>query len=231
MTGPEDTYGDGALAAEYVLRLLEETEQDAFEARLRDEPELRALVAHWERQFAALAEGLADEPPPARLRALVLGAAAGTARRDGWLAGLRQRPMLRPVLALALVAAVAVGLFVSGTQERFATGYRAELASDDRSVTVLARSDASADRMLVEVTAGTPPPGRVFELWLIAEGAPGPVSLGVLDAGGRTRITVPRALLADLPASMLAISDEPPGGSPTGSPTGTVVAVGPVEKI
>ncbi len=232
MTGPEDTYGDEALAAEYVLRLLEAPDEQAFEARLREEPQLRALVAQWEDRFAPLADGLPGVPPSSRLRAAVLHAVgAGPAPRSGWLSGWRDRPVLRPVLAAAAIAVVAFGLFQSGPRDGTATGYRAELASEDRSVTLLARSDASADQMLVEVTAGSPPAGRVFELWLIADGAPGPVSLGVLDAGGETRITVPTALLAALPAGMLAVSDEPPGGSPTGSPTGTVIATGAVEAL
>ncbi|PWG68431.1 hypothetical protein DF186_25135, partial [Enterococcus hirae] len=63
------------------------------------------------------------------------------------------------------------------------------------------------------------------ELWLIADGADAPVSLGVLDNAGTTRIRVPDDIAPGVRTGTIAISIEPPGGSPTGAPTGTVVAM------
>ncbi|MEL6126646.1 MAG: anti-sigma factor [Pseudomonadota bacterium] len=57
------------------------------------------------------------------------------------------------------------------------------------------------------------------------------VSLGVLPEEPDARISVAVALRPLLPGGTLAISDEPPGGSPTGAPTGEVLAVGAVEPI
>jgi anti-sigma-K factor RskA len=62
-------------------------------------------------------------------------------------------------------------------------------------------------------------------LWLIAEGG-APVSLGLLEPQGPSRITVPDDLRPVLAGATLAVSDEPPGGSPTGQPTGAVLAAG-----
>jgi anti-sigma-K factor RskA len=64
--------------------------------------------------------------------------------------------------------------------------------------------------------------GRVFELWDVPPGA-APRSLGVLAEGRETALKVPSFFRE---ASALAVSVEPPGGSPTGAPTGPVVAVG-----
>ncbi|WP_417818201.1 anti-sigma factor domain-containing protein [Tritonibacter scottomollicae] len=231
MTGPDDTYGDKALAAEYVLRLLDQHAHRAFEARLRDEPELRALVLDWEQQLATLAEDIAEETPPAHLRGAVLKTVAtdpAAASRRGWFTGLWAR-----VLGGGLLAAVAITLavVVFDRQEEQGPSYRADLISADQSISLMVRSGETSDALQVEVAAGSPPDGRVFELWLIAEDAAGPVSLGVLNASALTSIQVPEALLAGLATGTLAISDEPPGGSPTGSPTGTVLAAGQVQKI
>jgi len=79
------------------------------------------------------------------------------------------------------------------------------------------------------VTAATPPNDRAFELWAIAPGATRPRSLGVIPASGELRLgTVPPDLRD---GATLAISIEPPGGSPTQQPTGPVVFVGSVKPV
>lgn len=57
------------------------------------------------------------------------------------------------------------------------------------------------------------------ELWLIAAKADAPVSLGLLDYQGTTRIRMPTVR-----SGTIAFSDEPPRASPTGAPTGPVFA-------
>jgi anti-sigma-K factor RskA len=72
---------------------------------------------------------------------------------------------------------------------------------------------------------------RVPELWLIpADGKPRP--LGILRADQTVTISVPSDL-APLTAqnAVLAVSLEPPGGSPTGQPTGPVIATGKLTNL
>ena len=68
---------------------------------------------------------------------------------------------------------------------------------------------------------------RALELWsLPPQGAP--VSLGLISSSGATvlaRERLPRTLLRGGTAQ-LAVSLEPPGGSPTGAPTGPVLYAG-----
>ena len=98
---PED---DVATAAEHALGLLPEAEAAAFEARLRDEPSLRALVAEWEEDLAALADEVPAEAPPARIRrALLRRLFPGRRRRWAWLGGLG---------GLAAAAAIALAVLV-----------------------------------------------------------------------------------------------------------------------
>ena len=64
-------------------------------------------------------------------------------------------------------------------------------------------------------------PGSSLELWAVPpQGAPR--SLGLISASGLTvirRDKLPKALLDSRNTAALAVSVEPPGGSPTGAPT------------
>jgi anti-sigma-K factor RskA len=94
----------------------------------------------------------------------------------------------------------------------------------------LAVYDPDTTELRLTRTAGDAAEGRVLQLWAIA-GAAAPVSLGVLPADPTTAVILPEALRADVAGLVLAVSDEPPGGSPTGAPTGAVLAVGQVSGL
>ena len=71
---------------------------------------------------------------------------------------------------------------------------------------------------------------RVPELWLIpADGKPR--SLGLIKRDGAMTMRLPAALRGMAAGAMLAVSMEPPGGSPTGLPTGPVMAKGRIERV
>lgn len=65
------------LAALHALGLLEGSERSAFEAELARDPELRALVARFESDAAALALAAPEVAPPAELRNRILASTAG----------------------------------------------------------------------------------------------------------------------------------------------------------
>jgi len=72
---------------------------------------------------------------------------------------------------------------------------------------------------------------RAMELWLIPAGDK-PHSLGLISPARPVRIDVPRELAARMtPDTALAVSMEPPGGSPTGQPTGPVIASGKLASL
>src|SRR5690606_27694698 len=107
----------------------------------------------------------------------------------------------------------------------------ASLAADGSAVRYLAVYDEGADRIGLSRLAGKAAPGRAFELWVI-EGQNAPVSLGVLPDDERATLPVSEALRAMMIAgAVIAISDEPEGGSPTGQPTGAVMAAGDLRAI
>lgn len=233
MTDARDSDGDDvARAGEYALHLMDAQERRAFERRLASEPALRALVREWDEGLVPLADAVAEETPPKRLKGRIevalfdadasgatASGAAGRGRSWRWPA------FLGGALAAAVLAAVVVLQAPPLPDGPLLT---AEIAAEDRSFLFLARLDA-AGALEVERLEGAPPEGRTHELWLIAEGAEGPVSLGLIPEEGLARIALPERLAAALPGATLAVSDEPAGGSPTGQPTGPVLALGRVE--
>ncbi|MEO6276353.1 anti-sigma factor domain-containing protein, partial [Roseateles sp.] len=94
---------------------------------------------------------------------------------------------------------------------------------------VSADGRALVARPLLPVSVQT---GRVLELWSVPPEAGGaPRSLGLIAADGSTVIArqrLPASLLTGGTAA-LAVSVEPPGGSPTGVPTGPVVYAGKLQ--
>lgn len=224
-----DTGGDDGreLAAEYALGLLSAAEIAAFEARLAEEAELRADVLAWQEHFAAAiyAETEAVEPSPQlakRLQTVLFKPDKRTLWQQIWPYGLGG-----VAAAMVLWLSVTTGLIT--LDDALRADLVAELAPTEDGEGLLISAAVDTERGAVQVVraAGTAPEGRVFELWLIA-GDAAPVSLGLLSADESTLIDLPEDILADLPGALLAISDEPPGGSPTGAPTGLVRAAGPL---
>nr|WP_157618236.1 anti-sigma factor [Rhodanobacter sp. 115] len=70
--------------------------------------------------------------------------------------------------------------------------------------------------------------GKAPELWLIPAGQK-PIAVGMISREQPTTLALAPALLKQLGATAaLAVSVEPPGGSPTGQPTGPVIAKGAI---
>lgn len=233
MTEPSDIDGDDAVtAAEYALRLLPPDERAAFAGRLAAEPALRAAVAAWEERFAALADEVEPVPPPPRLRARLSDELFGEEAPSGGL--LRRLAIWRGLAFTGMAASVA--MFALLLQDRWAPtpeaapAFVADVAAEDASLRLVALFDAEAGTLRLNRLAGSVAAGRDFELWLVPP-EQAPISLGVLPHAARATIRVPEALRDLVPGALLAVSDEPAGGSPTGTATGPVLAVGQVEAI
>ncbi len=221
--------GDLIAAAEYVLGLLDATEREVFEGRMRESGILREAVAEWEGDLAGLAAALPERTVPAHLLARIerelFGEAAPGERAKtgfGWMRAL--------IGAGALAAAVwGVAFFGGlGTAPPPETGLVvATLQSDGHPLRVQARYDDAARVLSVISLTGPAADGRAHELWFI-EGENAPVSLGLLPGDGALHIPLPADIVARLQGALLAVSDEPATGSPTGGPTGAVLAAGAV---
>jgi anti-sigma-K factor RskA len=70
---------------------------------------------------------------------------------------------------------------------------------------------------------------KTYELWALPRDGKPPVSLGLLPRQGESaRPLSEHQSAALMAAGKLAVSIEPPGGSPTGTPTGPVIMVGEI---
>ena len=216
---------DEALVAEYVLGLLDPTEAGLLEARMAREPRLGRLHAEWEAWFAPL---MGDEPvdPPARLRQRIEARLFPT-RRGSF--GLRALLGGASGLLAGGVAAVILSVVVP-LAPAFTPTLSAEVAATEAggAIAVSAAADPERSILRIAVEGRDPAPGRVFQLWGIA-GAEAPVSLGLIGEDGTLVVAEPAVALAE--GLVIAVSDEPEGGSPEPVPTGPVLAAGPLEPV
>lgn len=218
----EDT-DDFALAGEYVLHLLDPAERRIVEDRMAIEQPLREMVRDWDARLAPMADEIALVAPPASVKAALQQRLFGKATSPErgflwrWLSGG----------ALAAVVMVGAVLITPMLMQPDPT-YSASVAAEDGSLVIAAGFFEDDSSLHIVRETGAARPGRVLELWLIAEGAEAPVSLGVLPDETPAIIEVSEDLAAQLQGGVLAVSDEPPGGSPTGAPTGDVLAAGAV---
>lgn len=221
MSDQEDIPEDEALAAEYVLRLLDVDAERAFETRLQTEAELRELVRFWEAEFAALASDSPDEVPSPSVRAKLVAELSGEDARP-------ERRWPRGLLAFSALAAVAVLAFLAFSQMRrgpaFDPTLHATLISEDGAVHIEAGYAPTGNLFKVIPEQGAPATGRDFELWVIGAKADAPVSLGVIPTDRESLFEIAPEMAALIDGGVLAVSEEPEGGSPTGAPTGAILA-------
>ena len=154
-----------------------------------------------------------------RWRGLAVGMSAIAALLAVYVAVGQFAPGLLPVGRGSQTAAVSTAaprarLVAVLQQEPTSPAFLLTVDPQDRSMTVR-RLTASAD------------PGRSYQLWLISNNNPKPVSLGLVGADEFTTRPLPQGFdISTLPAASYAISLEPAGGSPSGAPTGPVLFTG-----
>lgn len=107
----------------------------------------------------------------------------------------------------------------------------AAIASDDGKAAFVASIDTLHGKIMMVPMAANIPAGKVPELWLIPPDGT-PQSLGVIDPTRAHSVDIPDSMRSAFgPNALVAISLEPPGGSPTGQPTGPVIAKGGIARI
>ena len=217
------------LAADYVAGTLRGAARRRLEALLPAHPHLRAAVHAWQARLIPLTLSVEPVQPPRavwqRIEKRIAGAAAAPAapaRTRLW----ERLALWRGVSAFATVAALGFAMLLavpapteppmvvvlsatSGAAQGVNT-FVAGVSPDGRAVVT---------RPIVPVSVQ---PDRALELWAVPpQGAPR--SLGLISEKSASvvqRGRVPAGTAA------LAVSLEPPGGSPTGVPTGPVLYVG-----
>ena len=221
-----------ALAAQYVTGTLRGPARHRFEVLLGAHAALRTAVRRWQDRLIPLTAVLAPQTPPLRVWQQVertLWPQLAAAVQAPWwqrLAFWRGASGAASVAALALAVLLAmptvqappIVVVLQGTgdpAQPTGASFVASFSADGR---------ALVTRPLTPVALQN---DRVLELWAVPpQGAPR--SLGLISSNGVT--VIPRdklqRVLESANTSALAVSVEPPGGSPTGAPTGPVVFAG-----
>ncbi len=217
-------------AAEYVLGVMSVAERQAFTRRLASDESLRVEAVYWENHLSPMAEDVVPTAPPATVFKSIEQRLFAEDAKPGLLQSLG---FWRGLSFASLAAAVLLGGVLFNSLQPGPGGPStliAELAGESKTVRLAVAYDAAAGALKINRVEGAAATGRDFELWLIA-GSNAPVSLGVLPQNAQGSIIVPEALRATLANAILAISDEPDGGSTTGAPTGAVLATGQVLTV
>jgi anti-sigma-K factor RskA len=210
------------LAAEHVLGTLRGPARRRFERLCASSAAARGAMHRWEDDWLVLSRSLRPIQPSERVWANVsrqlFGARSAAPRVPRW------RTWQLAAAASLIAVALVVGLIVYEQQPPLQT--IAVLGNDNAHP--LWRIERRGELAALTIRVVGPVqrlPGKAYELWALPRGGQ-PVSLGLLPAGGtyeRTLNLAQRAAL--LAADKVAVSVEPPGGSPTGSPTGPVIIV------
>ena len=223
-----------ALAAQYAAGLLRGPARRRFESLLPGHPALREALRAWQERLMPLSAALQPEAPPPRVWQGIerrLWPTPDAVRLPWWqrigawrsLAGTATVAALGLALLLALPQPVQppVVVVMQATEGGPWSGssFVASLSADGR---------ALVTRPIQPVAM---PVDKALELWAVPpQGAPR--SLGVISANGMTvveRRHLPASLLKGDPTAALALTVEPPGGSPTGRPTGPIVYLGKLQ--
>ena len=224
-TGPDTT------AAELALGVLDGAGRAAALRRLIAEPDFARDVERWRDHFALLFAGVAEEAAPdglfEKIEARIGGAKAVVAlrRSNPW-----KPAALAASVAALLMTAVALRPVEIAPVPVASAPMIAAMAPTDKSEPHPAIYDADAGMVKMPGPMAIPA-DRSAQLWAIDGNKP-PQPLGTF------RETAPGMYVAEAkmgaviaPGTMLAISIEPIGGSPTGAPTGPVIASGMLTRV
>lgn len=217
------------LAGEYAMGLLPPRARARFERLMAGDAALERLVADWQERLAPIDRTAPSVVPPRHIwRAIEQGTLQpsfpGTPQGSSWLNSLafwRGLAGAAAAVAAALVIYIALGPSPVSTPTVLAV-----LADTNGTPAFIATSTEHAGEVAVgPVRAQDLAAQKSFELWAIAGGPPKP--LGLVSATPGKPLLVPASAVIAA-GTVLAVSLEPEGGSPTGLPTGPVLFQGKV---
>jgi anti-sigma-K factor RskA len=217
------------LAGEYAMGLLPRRARARFERLMAADAELARLVADWHERLAPI-DGTA--PPVVPPRRVWRAVEQGTLQRSfpaappssGWLNSLAFWRGFAGAAA-AVAAALVIYIAVAPGPARAPTVLAVLADSTGTPAFIATRSERAEEVSVAPLRAHILEAQKSFELWAIAGGPPKPLGL-VAAAPGKPLLVPASAVTAA--GTVLAVSLEPEGGSPTGLPTGPVLFQGKV---
>ena len=223
------------LAAELALGLLEDDELEAAQARLGTDPVFAAMVREWHERLAPLADELTLVMAPARAKVMIDRALGHSQIPELQSETRGAGGMMRWFWGALAAAAVVVAFLVIPPMLRdIPAGFQPEFATDivagDLGLQVHAGVDADDRTMVVVLEDGAVPEGRDYQIWWLENENAEPISLGLLPRSGAISFPMPDGT-APAAGPLIALSDEPEGGSPTGLPTGPVIGIAALTPV
>jgi anti-sigma-K factor RskA len=227
----DSPHNGNLIAAEYVLGVLDAAERREVERRLAREPGLASEVALWEERLSGLADAVAPVAPSDAVWSRIERATGTVARPPSvWqsLTFWRSFAIASAALAAASIAALTyIGLVPGARMPLMAT-----LSGSAGQPNFVASVATTGNTLVIMPAALLTNDPRAYELWLIPTGETRPRPLGLIQPGQPIRLDIPSDLAGRVtPDATLAVSLEPPGGSPTGLPTGPVIAAGKLTNM
>lgn len=229
-----------ALAGEYVLGTQTALVRKRMQRLLQESPELAGRVDYWQAQLNQLSEQAKPVPVPTwvwrRIEEQIQPATTRDAETEK--TGFWQNLLVwRWAAATAMAVALMLALYPITEQSPIlepAEGGFVMVLTDEESKTAWLVSRQNEDKPIKAEAIAVPvmTVAQAYELWLLPPDGAAPLSLGLLNEAGGTQLT-PAAMLGEMvqPGYMMAVSIEPPGGSPTGAPTGPVVYTGSILSL
>ncbi len=228
------------LGAQYVTGTLRGRARARFESLLPGHPALQTAVREWQQRLLPLTDVLPEVAPPPRVWLAIesrLWPAAPASAAAVPISIWQRLGLWRAISGLALAAVVALAVMVGQPRQDAQPPVVVVLqgvGADPAAAGTIVASFAGDGRSLVArpLTRVAVRPDRALQLWWAKAEGP-PKSLGLIRPDGVT-VLDDQALPGGLQGSgidHLAVSIEPPGGSPTGQPTGPVVFVGKLQPV
>lgn len=218
-----------ALAGDYVLGLLDDTERAAFEAMAKADPELSIMADTLAERMNALDDTAGSADYDKALWSRIEQRLEPRRETVVPLSPRRRTTMSRQWLPLAASVLVALGVgYGAGIVTRPAdqpTVIAIMLNQTDGSPAVIVEAFADDSVRLVPLESFAAPEGQVLQVWTLPDPATGPVSLGTLGEAHDTRLSGPN-LPVPQDGQLYEITLEPAPGSPTGRPTGPILVKG-----
>lgn len=227
-----------SLAGEYALGLLDGEELAQARHLARTDAAFRAEFEKWTGRLAPMLDEVEEVPVPRRVWTRV-DAALRSIRTGSNVIDMRRklnvwRGIAGGMTALAACLALVLLIQLPRAPEPVvnpAPPMVAMLGDQQKQMKVMATWDPRAHQLVLAVAGDMPAdPRHSHELWVIPAGGK-PRSLGTMGSARQMHMRLADALAQLLQqGATIAISVEPPGGSPTGAPTGPVVASGSLSQ-
>ena len=227
--GAED---DRILVAEFALGVLDGHDRTRLASRLATDPALQAELRLWQSQLSGLDAEFAEVEAPRNAFSRIEARLYGEQKPARWWDSLALwRSLTAGGLAVAIAAIGFSALQPRVDPQDIANQLVAALREEGSNVSFVALYNPATGSIRLTALSGDAVPDRDFELWAI-EGQNAPISMGVISIDQRMERRLPDTVLPGFGAgTVLAVTLEPKGGSPTGDPTGPIVAKGAATLI